>query len=87
MTLLTNGQTVSGTFDSAVHNVVIHTYTFQARANDNIVLRATARGYNSAQLSVRVTGPAPGTNVIANQIGRVHLTVPQTGVYTVELIY
>ena len=87
MTLLANGQSVSGRFDGTVHGIIIHTYTVQVVAHDNVVFRATARGYNPASLTLRVRGPAPAITIVAEQVGRVHLTVPQTGVYTVELIY
>lgn len=87
MTQITNGQSVSGTFDGAVHGVAIHSYTFLATANDNIILRASARGYNPAQLRIDVAGPAPSIDHVASAVGRVQVHVQKTGIYTVTLYH
>ena len=87
MTQITNGQSVSGTFDGAVHGVAIHSYTFLATANDNIILRASARGYNPAQLTIKAFGPSPALTLVGTAVRSLHLHISTTGTYTVELWY
>ena len=87
MTLLMNGQTVNGHFNGATRGVLINSYTFQANQGDPVFLRATARGYHPAQLTLRVTGPIPATSVVSMGLRNLHIVIPQTGVYQVELIY
>ena len=87
MTLLTSGQTVSGSFDETSHGIIVDTYTFHAVKEDRITLRANCFGYNPAQLSIAVLGPAPSTALIAEALTVLTLTITATGTYTVNLIY
>lgn len=87
MTLLTNGETISGTFDGTTHGILISTNTFNAKKGDNVILRAIARGYNPAQLTINAFGPSPGLTSVGSAVGVLHLHISTTGTYTVELRY
>lgn len=87
MTLLTNGETITGAFDGTVHGILISTNTFNAKKGDNVILRAIARGYNPAQLTINAFGPAPTLTSVGRAVGALHLHISTTGTYTVELWY
>lgn len=87
MPLLVKGQTVTGTFDGTSHGILVNTYTFNASKGDTVILRAAARGYNPAQLTVRVKGPSPATSVIGVAVAILNLPILVTGLYIVELLF
>jgi hypothetical protein len=87
MTQLQSGQTVTGTFDGTNHGILINTYTFTAAKGDTVLMRALARGYNPAQLTIVVKGPMPSTNQVASANATLTLRITVAGTYTVELSY
>ena len=87
MTLLTSGQTVSGSFGETSHGTLVNTYTFHAVKGDHVTLRANCFGYNPEQLSILVTGPVPSSTIVGESLAVLSLAIVIDGTYTVNLIY